>query len=1100
MKQGKFYESEYEKGFCELISQSGWEHTHGSSLDRLTSETLYEKDLREYLSRRYPQFSRAELDAVIGNLRNIGEDTLYHTLRATFLLYRDGYTFSRLDADEDVLVQYIDFDCLENNTFRVVNQFEVAYSGVDKVRIPDVLLLVNGIPTCIIELKNPTDPGATMAKAHDQIHIRYRRDIPHLMRYCALSVISDMSNTRLGTTFTPYEHYYAWKKVNNTDGTAGAGLPELQTLIAGAFTPVRYLQLLRDFVYFPDLKRAKEEEIVCRYPQFFATQALFRHILKHQRGNGGDGKGGTYFGATGCGKTYTMVFLARHLVLRSGKLLGSPTIVILVDREDLQTQTGKLFVNSSDFLCNGEVRVLESREDLATELSNRSSGGVFICTIQKFCEATGLLSGRSNIICFSDEAHRTQNNIGSKLQIRDNPGLRAGQGQEQEQGQGHDIAPTVVNETAKLGAFITRGFAAYLRDALPNATYVGFTGTPTDDCIHVFGAVVDKYTMREAVRDGITVDIKYIPRLARVSLNKHQAEAIENYYKLCADEGATPEDIAASKKAMASMEEIIGNEDRLARVAADIAVHYETMCADKPDVVQKAMIVCSKREIAYKLYCALRRERPGWFVPHRAADESKLTAEQLEKLKELPMVNMVATRGKDDKPQEMYDLLGDKPYRKMLDEQFKNEASNFRIAIVVDMWITGFDVPCLAVLYNDKPLQKHTLIQTISRVNRKYPGKDFGLIVDYIGIHENMRKALKMYGGDEIGISDDELALALEAFRNELQVIKELMHGFNLAEFFTATPFRRLFILHGAAEYVLAQVEPKKPTFRTLFSKHVKRLKLAYDICHPAGALGDDETAWAQCLMGVCSYVSKMTAGQHDTESMNRAVAAMVEEAIKVTGMESLFSENEREEDIFDDGFMKKLESIKMPNTKFQMLVKMLRRAITEYKRVNKVAAQRFEELLQVTIDEYNNRDNFTFANETASDTINEIQKAVDDRVNSLSEKLVDLFAQLNADKAKFKDLGITFEEKAFYDILVELRDKHGFEYADEKCLDLARHIKTLIDDTSVHADWLNNNNLKKVLARELTMLLYRNGYPPKWNKEVFDKVLDQVENFRTYN
>lgn len=608
MKHGKFYESEYEKGFCELLCREGWEHTHGSRLDRLTTETLYEKDLREYLSRRYVQFSKTELDAVIGNLRNIGEDTLYHTLRTTFLLYRDGYTFNRLDADEDVMVQYIDFEHPGNNIFRVVNQFEVAYNGVDKVRIPDVLLLVNGIATCIIELKNPTDPNATMAKAHDQIHIRYRRDIPHLMRYCALSVISDMSNTRLGTTYTPYEHYYAWKKVNNTDSTAGAGLPELQTLIAGAFTPDRYLQLLRDFVYFPDLKRNKEEEIVCRYPQFFATQALFRHILEHQRGNGGDGKGGTYFGATGCGKTYTMVFLARHLVLRGKKELGSPTIVILVDREDLQTQTGKLFVNSSDFLSNGEVRVLESREDLAKELAGRGSGGIFVCTIQKFCEATGLLSERSNIICFSDEAHRTQNNIGSKLQIRDNAEKRA----EMEDA----LVVTEGKDTAKLGAFITRGFAAYLRDALPNATYVGFTGTPTDDCIHVFGAVVDKYTMREAVRDGITVDIKYIPRLARVSLNKEQADAIERYYKLCADEGATPEDIAASKKAMASMEGIIGNEDRLARVAADIATHYETMCADKPDVVQKAMIVCSNREIAYKLYCALRRERPDWFVPH----------------------------------------------------------------------------------------------------------------------------------------------------------------------------------------------------------------------------------------------------------------------------------------------------------------------------------------------------------------------------------------------------------------------------------------------------------------------------------------------------
>ena len=436
----------------------------------------------------------------------------------------------------------------------------------------------------------------------------------------------------------------------------------------------------------------------------------------------------------------------------------------------------------------------------------------------------------------------------------------------------------------------------------------------------------------------------------------------------------------------------------------------------------------------------------------------------------------------------------------MLDTQFKNENSNFRIAIVVDMWITGFDVPCLAVLYNDKPLQKHTLIQTISRVNRKYHGKDFGLIVDYIGIHKNMQEALKMYGGDELGISEDELELASKAFLNELQIIKDLMHNFNVAEFFTAKPLRRLFILQEAAEFVLTQILPEKPTFKTRFAKHVKRMKQAFSICHPAGILSEEDTAWAQFFMGVSSYVNKMTGSQHDTESMNRAVSAMVEEAIKVQGVESLFCEEESEEEIFDDDFIKKLEHIKMPNTKFQMLVKMLKRAISEYKRVNKVAAKKFEELLQKTIDEYNTRDNFTFTNDTAKATIQAIQDEVTAKVDSLSGELVDIFHRLNVDKAKFRELGISFEEKAFYDILVDIRDKNEFEYADERCIELSKKIKQLIDDTAIHADWLNNNNLKKTLASNLMMLLYHNQYPPQWSQEIFEKVLDQVENFRTYN
>lgn len=317
------------------------------------------------------------------------------------------------------------------------------------------MLFINGIPVLIVELKNPADMNATIADAYDQIHIRYKRDIPHLMKYCALSCISDASNSRLGTTYTPYIHYYAWKKVENEDDTAKMGIPELLTLINGAYRPDRILQLLRDFTYFPDIKLGKEEEIVCRYPQFFATHKLFDNILKHLRSNGGDGKGGTYFGATGCGKTYTMVFLARQLALRS-KELGSPTIVILVDREDLQKQSVKLFENSTDFLCNGMVRKIESRDDLKKELSQRESGGVFICTIQKFCEDTGLLSTRSNIICFSDEAHRTQTGVGAKLKIVDKlPEKKT------EAGARTELVADKAKEEEQLGAYVTYGFAKY---------------------------------------------------------------------------------------------------------------------------------------------------------------------------------------------------------------------------------------------------------------------------------------------------------------------------------------------------------------------------------------------------------------------------------------------------------------------------------------------------------------------------------------------------------------------------------------------------------------------------------------------------------------
>ena len=1111
MARGKFYESDYEEAFVDLLQQNGWEYTFGDDLHRQYDQTLIEDDMRAYLQRRYASenLTSGEIDAIIANLRNIGEPSLYHTLRKTFLTYRDGFLFQRHNSNDTLWIDYLDFtsdDPKTYNIFRCVNQFIVSYNAGQKTRRPDVMLFINGIPVLIVELKNPADMNATIADAYDQIHIRYKRDIPHLMKYCALSCISDASNSRLGTTYTPYIHYYAWKKVENEDDTAKMGIPELLTLINGAYRPDRILQLLRDFTYFPDIKLGKEEEIVCRYPQFFATHKLFDNILKHLRSNGGDGKGGTYFGATGCGKTYTMVFLARQLALRS-KELGSPTIVILVDREDLQKQSVKLFENSTDFLCNGMVRKIESRDDLKKELSQRESGGVFICTIQKFCEDTGLLSTRSNIICFSDEAHRTQTGVGAKLKIVDKlPEKKT------EAGARTELVADKAKEEEQLGAYVTYGFAKYLRDAFPYATYVGFTGTPIDETVYVFGEVVDKYTMNEAVRDGITVGIKYIPRLARVVLDAEKAAEIEKYYEQCYDEGAKPEDIKKSKEAMATLEVIIGDPERLRRIAVDVVDHFEKTCAEQPELLQKAMIVCSNREIAYNLYCKFKDIRPQWFEKKKCEDESKLSKEELEKLKEVPFINIVATRGAND-PDDMYETLGEDSHRDMLAEQFKNENSNFRIAVVVDMWVTGFDVPCLSVLYNDKPLQKHNLIQTISRVNRKFQvtvhdpdgdrivEKQNGLIVDYIGIHEKMEQAMKQYGGDGAATSKDDLEASKIIFDNELQILKELMHNCDLSDYFSDVPLKRLLSLQTGAEFVLSQIiiDGSKVSFQTLFKQHVKRLRAAYNICNPAGVLSDEDVAWAQCFMAILSYVNKATPGQHDVASMNKAVETMVREAIMCTGVESLL-QTDPEIEIFEEDFEKHLAEIKMPNTKFQILVKMLSKAIKEYSKTNMVAAKRFEDMLKELVQQYNDRDKDIFGNKVAGQTVAQIQQVIDNKVQSLTDKILELFKSLKKDKEKFKELGISFEEKAFFDILVAVRDENKFEYADEKCVDLSKKIKELIDNTAIYADWNNYDNLKAELADNMIDLLYDNGYPPAWNDDVYDRVMEQVNNFKKYN
>ena len=399
---GKYYESDYEEALIQLLEDQGWQYTYGGNISRNNRDVLFTDDLKAYLQSRYSELTGDDTEEIVNHLRHTGGQTHFEQLRNTYYLVRDGYRYTR-HADGKIFdIEYLDFEKdSELNIYRCVNQFEVGYGLKTDTRIPDVMLFVNGIPLCIFELKNPTDFNATIADAYDQIHIRYKRDIPHLLRYCPLSCISDatVNNTKLGTTYTPYEHYYAWKKVNNEDPAAQRGVDQVKTIVGGVYEPNRFLEILRDYVYFPDKNFDKEEEVVCRYPQFFATRMLRESVRTAfiER----DSKGGTYFGATGCGKTYTMMFLARQLSLRCEEL-GSPTIVMIVDRDDLQTQAGKLFLRSEEFLSIGAAKVITDRAELKTELSMRESGGFFICTIQKFCEEIGELNTRRNIICFSD--------------------------------------------------------------------------------------------------------------------------------------------------------------------------------------------------------------------------------------------------------------------------------------------------------------------------------------------------------------------------------------------------------------------------------------------------------------------------------------------------------------------------------------------------------------------------------------------------------------------------------------------------------------------------------------------------------------------------
>ena len=1048
-EKGKFTEAELEQAIIELFSVQGYTYVHGGNIHRQYEDILLLDDLRSFLTARYAaeSLSDVEIQKIINKLNLINATPLYIGNRDTFWLVNEGFDLIRDNSSKVALhVDYIDFDHPENNIFKVVNQY---YVQGEHLRRPDLLVFINGIPIAICEFKTAIEEDTTIYDAWEQITIRYCRDIPKLMRYCFLSVISDGANTRMGSIFTPYQYYYSWNKANDTDKVSN-GISSLFTMINGAFAKNRVLSLLRDFVFYPD-DSAENEAIVCRYPQFFGAQRMLDSIRQHLRPEG-DGKGGTYFGATGCGKTYTMLFLSRLITQRDNEVFNNPTIIILTDREDLDTQTSELFVTATKYLHEEDVRSIESRDDMEQTLKDRPSGGVYITTIQKFCEKTGLLSMRSNIICISDEAHRTQTSIGSKLKKTDK------------------------------GVFTTYGFGYYLRTSFPNATYCGFTGTPIDETISVFGDVVDSYTMKESSDDGITVRIAYEPRLARVIVSDKQAKEIQEYYEQCAEQGSTEEQIEESKRAMSKMTAILGHPDRLHRLAVDIANHYDALCSEKPEIVQKAMIVCSDRPLAFRVLKEIISIRPDWGVARKAEDESRLSQDQLDKLLPLPKINLVATQGQNDE-KELYDMCGTKEYRKKLDKQFKNDNSNFKIAIVVDMWITGFDVPSLAVMYIDKPLQKHTLIQTISRVNRVFEGKDKGLVVDYIGIKNDMLEAVKRYGGPQES-PIDELNISLGIFRNHLALIDELLANFDASKFYSGTPLERLNCLNAAAEYVQISKE-----MQTRFMGLSRRLKSAYMICFPSGELSDAETVKAQFYLAIRSIIYKQTKDDApNAEIMNRVVEDMVRDAITCTGIENIVDEH-KQVDLFSEDFLNELQAVKMPITRFNALLKLLRKAITAYGRTNKVKAMAFDKRLRQVVDTYNSRDKLVFTSEVVADF-----------VNGLSDQLMQILKELQDDKSSFEKLGITYEEKAFFDILVKVRDDHGFPYEDKKCLVLAKKIKELVDDKAQFADWSTRDDIKNQLNMDLTVLLYKNGYPPEWDEEVFEKVMEQAENFKKYS
>lgn len=1047
-----FNEHSLEMAIMELFEQQGYVYQNGETVHKELSEVLLCDDLRLYLADRYAAegITPLEIERVIARLTADNGTPLYEQNAQTHRLMVEGFAVKREDASlPDLFVEPIDFEHTERNLFKIVNQLEI--KGSEK-RIPDGIVYVNGLPVVVLEFKSAVKEDTTIQNAFTQLTVRYRRDIPNLFRYNAFVVISDGVNNKYGTLFSDYDFFYAWRKVESA-GPATDGIDSLHTMMEGLFRKERLLSVIKDFVYFPDTSKS-ERKIVCRYPQFFATHKLYEHILEHSHINiHGDGKGGTYFGATGCGKSLTMLFLARML-MRS-RHLASPTIVLITDRTDLDEQLSELFVNAKRFIGDECVKNVETRKQLGELLRGRKSGGVFLTTIQKFSEGIDLLSDRANIICISDEAHRSQTNIGQNFQVTDR-GVRR-----------------------------SFGFATYLHNSLPNATYVGFTGTPIDATIEVFGEVVDAYTMTESVADDITRRIVYEGRAAKVFADHQKLEEIEEYYQKCAEEGANEYQIEESKKAVTKMEQILGDPDRIAAVAKDFVEHYEKRLEEGSTVCGKAMFVCANRAIAYSLYQQILLLRPHWAVRHEEKAEPYALPMAAEPMAfyGTDRIRLIMTRSKDDAPA-LYNLLGTDEDRKSDAQQFKDPYSGFKIAIVVDMWITGFDVPCLDTMYIDKPLQRHTLVQTISRVNRVYEGKDKGLVVDYIGIKNSMNLALKQYAnGEGIGLNVETIEQSVTMVKDELDILRRMFAPFDRIPFTTGTPLEQLECLKNAAEFIQATESTEN-----LFMGHAKKLKSAFNLCSNNEAITEQEREDVHFFTGVRAIIYKLTKGDApDIAQMNRRVSQMIAEALQSDGVEEIAQVNADSThlDVLSEEYMARLEKMKQPNTKVKLMERLLRSVINDFKKVNKIKGVDFTQRLNQLVEQYNDRsDNAVFAQEV---------------LDEVAAQMAELLKEVNKEKKSFKELGITYEEKAFYDILKEIAHKFGFEYPEDKLLKLSAAVKAMVDDKSRYTDWANRSDIKAELQMDLILILAEHGYPPVPQDDVFKEIFEQAENFRKY-
>ena len=1011
-----FNENTYEQAIIELFKGMGYTHIYAPDMERDYASPIMEATLLDCLVRFNKGLPIEAIKEAISKLKNFDNGSLVQK-NAVFMGYlQDGIEVKYFHNAEEKssIVKLIDYTKIENNTFEVVNQFTFIEAGNN--RRPDIILFINGLPLVLMELKSPSKDEVGAENAYNQIR-NYMQDIPSIFYYNAICVISDLSTNKAGTITSGFDRFMEWKtKDGSYENTAYA---QFDTFYEGLFQKERLIDIIKNFICFSESNQ-QSIKILAGYHQYFAVK---KAVEKAKIATATDGKGGVFWHTQGSGKSLSMVFYA-HLLQ---EVLDSPTIVVMTDRIDLDDQLYMQFSKCAKFLRQVPVQA-ESKEHLKGLLEGRTANGIIFTTMFKFEKGETALSERRNIVVMTDEAHRGQYGFDEKVVMAE-------------------------NEDGEKEAHIVVGNARIIRDALPNATFIGFTGTPVSikdrNTREVFGDYIDVYDMTQAVEDGATRPVYYESRVIHLKLDQNTLQLIDSTYDLL-EQQADSATIEKSKKMLGQMESVLGADSTIESLCLDIIEHYETNRANL--LTGKAMIVAYSRPIAMKIYRKILEMRPTW----------------KEK------IGVVMTSGNND-PEDWKEVIGTKSHKEELARKFKDNSDPMKIAIVVDMWLTGFDVPSLATMYVYKPMHGYNLMQAIARVNRVFQDKEGGLIVDYVGIASALKEAMKEYSSrDRARYGDMDIAkTAYPKFQEKLQVCKDLMHGFSFEDFLTGNALLMAKCVTSAVNFVL---DVKVKNRKELFVKEALLLKQAHSLCSSLTTAEERRiAAFFEALRATVTKITMEGAGSKplSLKEINAQINELLKASIQSEGVINLFESKHLGEkfSLFDPNVLEEIAKMKEKNIVVEILRKLMAEQIAIYKRTNVVQATTFSEKINLLMNSYYNG---LITNE---EVIKELLKAAEEIANL---------------RKQGEELGLSEEELAFYDALTKPENVKDF-YENEELIAMTRELTEMLRRNRT-IDWQKKETARAGMRKMVKRLLKKYKYPPEQYENAIEIVMSQCE------